>query len=212
MRIAFDLDEILAEFTLSIFKYHNARFGTSYTEKNMTSFYYSEIWGKTPEETAMIMEDFFKTEYFAALPPIKSAIRPLHHLKKQGHELFVVTGRQSIVEKATHDWVHQHFSGIFRNIYMTNQFGLSGRKYRKVDFCKQIEASVLVDDHLEYAFECAGGGIDVLLFDYPYNRKPVKPLLHNITRVYNWKGVLAEISKIDQKLLRSTVQFNNKIH
>lgn len=42
------------------------------------------------------------------------------------------------------------------------------------DLCREIGATVLIDDNPRYAVECASAGIDVLLYDwnhgYPWSR------------------------------------------
>jgi uncharacterized HAD superfamily protein len=59
-----------------------------------------------------------------------------------------------------------------------------------VEVCTQLQADLLIDDHLHHATEVAKADIPVLLFgDYDWNRTDSLPT--GITRAADWEGVRA---------------------
>lgn len=84
---------------------------------------------------------------------------------------------------------------MFRQVAFGNHWGLEGKKIRKVDLCRELGASVLIDDSLIYAREVASVGIKALLFDlegtYMWNKSDALPL--GVTRVFGWDDVLEQM-------------------
>jgi uncharacterized HAD superfamily protein len=60
----------------------------------------------------------------------------------------------------------------------------------KGEICAEIGADYMIEDGPEYALDVASKGINVLLYDAPWNRKHVFP--DNVKRIYSW----SEIEKI----------------
>lgn len=64
------------------------------------------------------------------------------------------------------------------------------RKRLKSEVCKEIGASVLIDDALKHAEEVASHGIPVLLPDKPWNRDYTPP---GVVRVQSWNDIVSWI-------------------
>jgi 5'(3')-deoxyribonucleotidase len=69
-------------------------------------------------------------------------------LKKQGHNLTVVTGRQIYATVAAESTINKHFHGIFDDIIYTNSYSLLGPESTKVEVCERIKADYLIDDSI----------------------------------------------------------------
>lgn len=120
-------------------------------------------------------------------------------LKAKGYRLVVVTSRQLVIKDATHDWLERNFpDGIFDEVVFGNHWGKNGVKTSKLDLCKELNASVLIDDSLIYATEVAKEGIPALLFSldnsYPWNQADELP--RGVTRVTDWNAVVDQVVKL----------------
>lgn len=195
MKIAVDVDEILANLIDPVIAFHNEQFQTSLVRNDFTSYNFDEVWGGTHVEAIQKVHQFFETEHFRNIRPVVGAVEGVQKLKEK-HDLFVVTSRQSVVEEQTKAWLNQHFPEMFKEIHVTNGFSLSGQKRLKKDVCKQVGASLLIDDCLEYALDCAAAGIPVVMLDYPWNQTKPGELPENVKRVFSWEEILREIGKM----------------
>ena len=99
-----------------------------------------------------------------------------------------MTGRDTILEKATQDWLKEHFTGIFGGIHLTKHFNQEGKKVHKSQVLLQLGAKFFIEDSLEYAFDAADKGIKTILFgDYDWNQTDELP--KGVTRCKNWQEV-----------------------
>lgn len=193
MIIAIDLDEVLADTTPALIRYHNATYGTLLTFEDFRHYEWWRVWGGTREESVKKFLDFVSTPYFQEVLPVKGSQEVLSKLRKD-HVLHVVTSRQTELESVTSLWVDTYFPGVFREIHVANhaQWALSGKTRTKVEICRRLDATLLVEDSLVYASECESDNIPVLLLDYPWNQGKVPS---NTKRVLSWAAVLEHIEK-----------------
>ena len=195
MKIAIDVDEILANLVDSVITFHNETYNTSLTRDTFRSYQFHENWGGTQLEAIEKMHEFFQTPYFPNVQPMPGAVEAIKKLKED-HQLYVVTSRQAVITKETHEWVEKHFPKMFESIYLTNSWGLTGPKRTKKDVCQEIGAQIFIDDSLDYALECAELEIPVLMLDYPWNQAE---LPRCITRVFSWEEIVEEVSELGAK-------------
>lgn len=183
--IAVDYDDVIVPTSHLIIDHYNQTYGTQLTLRDM----YTDIpehWGVTDDRTAIDrVEAYIKTDEYLQAPPFKSAIQSITRLAKR-YELHIVTGRNTIVRRATEAVLEQYFPGIFASVQFTDMY--SDKPRSKAEVCLEIGASLLIDDHLRHAEEVAAKGIDVLLFgSYPWNEATT--LAEHITRVQDWDEV-----------------------
>jgi uncharacterized HAD superfamily protein len=184
--IAIDCDDVIVGTASLTLNHYNKMYGTHLALKDM----YSKdlkVWGVTDDATAIArVEAYQKTNEYQNALPFHEAIEATRRLSKQ-YKLYVVTGRPTFIETATKNLLERHFPEIFQSIEFTNFFGNKPRS--KSDVCRELEADLLIDDHLGHAIPVAQCGIDVLLFgDYPWNYTPEK-LPDNVRRVRGWPDV-----------------------
>lgn len=196
VRIAVDLDEVLGGFLDALVMFHNDRYGSNLTRSDFDSYTFRDVWGGTEEESTVKVNLFFKSSYFTEILAVKGAVEGVNRLKSLGFELAVVTSRQLFIEEETRAWVNRFFPGAFCEILFGNTWGQEGQKRTKPDLCRQTGASMMIDDSLYYASQCAQEGFPTLLFDldgsYRWNQtdQPLPPL---VRRVCSWQQVLDEI-------------------
>src|SRR3989344_278504 len=198
MNIGVDIDEVLAELTEAFLEYHNHTYGTSFKKKDMFSYAYHEVIGGTEEETKKKLMTFFDTDFFRNIKTVHGAKEAIA-LLAQKHKLSVITARPHFIRQQTEHLIESHFPKYFSTITLTNQWHGAGAKRYKSEVCKERKVSIMIDDSLYHAKDCAAQGIHVLLIDinYPWNHTSEK-LPENIKRVQSWKEIITEINNYEK--------------
>ncbi len=187
--IAFDVDDIFFEFYLALTLFHNERYGTRLRKEDFRSYFVHEVWGGTAEEGVAKVWEFYGTEEFRYLPLVRGAEHAVRCLAEK-YDLVAVTGRPHGLAGLTTEMLGRHFSGCFKSVHHTDAFGIGGGVPQpKVDVCFEVGARTIVEDYLGHALPCADAGMDVILFDQPWNRGVAIPTYVN--RAHSWADVLA---------------------
>ena len=169
-RIAVDVDEVLAQFLLSLNSYYAERFGKQYHIEHYDEYYFCKVWNCSPEASNDIVHQFFESHHFRdGIVPVPGALDVLKKLQSKC-DLVVVTSRQTAIQDATLRWIEAHYPGIFTELYFCNHFALEGESFTKAEIMKKHGIDMLIDDNKNYALESAEEGLDVILFgSYPWN-------------------------------------------
>ncbi|KAK9830735.1 hypothetical protein WJX74_004534 [Apatococcus lobatus] len=209
MRVAVDVDEVLARFLPSLNRFVKERYNIVFALSDYSVYEFHRVWRCDRDTARNIVHEFFGSKHFIhGIRPIPGAFQSLQRLK-QHCELVVVTSRQNAIQDATRAWLDQHYPQTFREVFFGNHFAKEGATRTKSDICREVGASVLVDDNPGYAVDCATAGLQVLLYDwqmsYPWNR-PCPELDHPlIQRVGDWRQVehaLKQLSRAHQQKLQ----------
>lgn len=187
MNIALDMDSVIADIGPALVKYHNKRFGTSYTIEDHDTYDFTKVWGCSAEEAMERVFDFYRSEDANQIQPVKGAVGAVSYLS-QKHKLYVITSRPHFTDKKTLNWVEKYFPGKFERVIHSNQFNKAGEKFRlKSEIALELRAEAMFEDHIDYANDCAEAGIKTYLLEMPWNRgREVNPL---VTRMRNWTEV-----------------------
>ena len=173
IKIGFDIDEVLAGNFIELFlRYYNERFKANHKKEDILDYDLSKVFGISRKEVTAIFHGFYSSSLFKEIMPAKGSIELIQKLNGEGHELYVVTGRQIFIKEDTIRFL-EHYNECFKSIEFTKNDALvddEKRKLRKVDVCKKLSLSLLVDDQQEHAKDCAREGIEVFLFDKPWNK------------------------------------------
>lgn len=191
MKIAVDLDEILSNSTLEFLNFYKNNYGEDFLLEQITDYSYDAInFSKEPHH--LVMTKFHNSQEFEDMSVVAGAKEAIELLTKE-HELFVVSGRPESLRGKTIQWLNENFSNCFKDVFITNTYSFekNHKHVTKSSFCLDHGVTLLIDDQLYFAEECAKNGIKVLLFDYPWNRKD--GLDDNITRVFSWSEIVEKI-------------------
>ncbi|CAL5228676.1 g11849 [Coccomyxa viridis] len=200
LRVAVDVDEVLGRFLHSLNKFCEEEYGLLFDIPDYSVYEFAKIWKCTTDESNRIVHDFFESQHFAAgILPIPGAYHSLQRLRGSC-DLVVVTSRQHCIRQPTLAWVQEHFPDVFREVHFGNHWALEGKSKAKSEICRDIGATVLIDDNPRYAVECASAGIDVLLYDwndsYPWSKTADGPVHPQIQRVRNWTEVEEALARL----------------
>lgn len=187
MLIALDLDEVLADFSTALIKFHNDTYSTSLTRDKIFTYSFWKVWGGTRGEAIQKVRKFYFTKYFKDMKPVPGSVYGVGEIIER-HELVIITSRPNDFIEETSRWIEKYFPSRFNDIYFAyNQWIREKGNESKLEICLNLGVDVLIEDSLEYAKECAKEGIEVLLLDCPWNQ--TKKLPKRIKRVYNWREI-----------------------
>ena len=188
-KIAIDIDGVLADLQIVMFKWHNLTYGTDISPEKIISYDLSVSFQCSKEESWKRVDEFFNSSYINLIAPIEGSVKAVKRLKKK-HELYVVTSRSLNLQEHTITWIAKHFGNAFQQIVFSHN-GKNKTYHSKSELCTKLGVTIIVEDCLEYANECAKAGIDSLLFDlngtYGWNKNGKVHQL--VERVYSWKEI-----------------------
>jgi 5'(3')-deoxyribonucleotidase len=147
VRIAVDIDEVLAPFLPTMMKWRSPQ----RTLPPNYKYLYRDIYDISEQESSKLVRDFYESEDFATMSPIKYSVDAMRELKK-GNKLFIVTGRQKVVRDKTQLWIQDNFPGVFEDVIMTNSF--TNEEISKADVCKLLHIGLMIDDSMDVCQDC----------------------------------------------------------
>ena len=199
LRIAVDVDDVLAENAAGIVAFSNQRWGT-----NLTVDDYDEHWAKmwqvdNAEGVERRTAEIVSTSLSAGYGHIGGALEVLERLA-QHHHLMIATSRCLQVKGDTIAWIDEHFPGIFAStaVYFSgiwDELTNDSHRATKAELMTQINADVLIDDQLKHCQAVAAHGRNALLFgDYAWNQAAMLPA--GVVRCTNWYEVEVAIERL----------------
>ena len=128
--LAVDIDEVLAHFIPILAEFHNLHYnkegqGTHMSAASFSSFEFHKVWGGSPSEASVKMENFYESVHFKEIPPIADALQACLSLK-MNFDLQIITARQTKLREVTVDWVEKHYPGIFSHYHFGNHWSTEG--------------------------------------------------------------------------------------
>lgn len=194
MKIAVDLDDVLASFIAEFLKWYNAKNGTDWKFEDVVDYHWPNFMHITVEQAIQDVHDFFLTPEFANLPLMPGARGFILQLSKQ-HELYLVTARQNIAQKTTYDWLDKNFPNIFQAVLFANHYSNDGSPaLTKGELCQRVGCELLIDDDGRHLDSLIDYGIEAILIDKPWNQNT--QLSGGVTRAYNWDEALQTVEKL----------------
>ncbi len=187
MKIAIDLDEIIAGFLDAFIKYHNNTYNTTYHKSDFFSYEFWKVIGGTREEAIDKVYGFHNSHYFDEIEPLDGAIDAVKKLKTE-NKLYLITSRQDDFKDKTRAWIDKHLSNTFDKVLHSNAYPKNGTGRKKSGLCDRLNIDALIEDNLDYAIECAKPDRKMILFKYPWNEQRKKP--KGIYIVTSWNEAL----------------------
>ncbi len=195
MKIAIDLDEVLGDFVGAFLRWYNHRFGTKWTREDIVHYYVEDAMNISKDEAHQRIRHFY-TEEVGNISPLVGAVSATRMLAGK-HDLFVISARHSYLRASTEQWLEQHFPGIFEGVHLTQDGLQSGSKEKtKAEICKELGCKVLVDDASHHVEPFLGTGIQVIIFNHPWNVYHRFP--PSVKRADSWQEVIGLIEELDR--------------
>lgn len=192
MKIGIDIDDVIVEFARVYLIKYTEKYGKEFDFENLFSFNLWEPLKISKEEDFSLADEYYDSSDFENIPLLEKAKESILELSKY-HELIFITSRPLKIKEKTLSYLNKHFSGINHNIFFTNDIFKNQIK-SKVEVRIQENVDFMIEDNKDYALSCANNGINIILFDKPWN----KNIEHeNIRRVDNWKEAMIILKNAD---------------
>ena len=202
MKIGIDVDEVLCDTLAGFIAFHNQVYGSALVHADFTSYEWSSVLGLSFEEASRRVHEFLDHELFTGVAPVSGAVEAVRELGVN-HELVVVTSRWDKMIPPTYTWIDAHFKNVFSDIHFSKNAFAMGNNVNtrtKADICEQEGIDLIIEDALEYAKECAIRGIEVFLYDQPWNSGA---LPDGMTRVESWDAVVKKMGTVPITVIQS---------
>jgi len=149
----------------------------------------------SPDERDRFRIKLYDGTFFSELEVYEDCPAVLERLVAAGHELYFITARAERRRYITETWlrekgildhakaVHLKPIGDFRPEYPRGRYDATGSAEYKTRLAKELVLDAFCEDDIVIAKTLADAGIQVFLFDQPWNRDLVGD---RITRVHGW--------------------------
>jgi uncharacterized HAD superfamily protein len=181
LNLGFDIDGVIANFTQPLLDVIKENYGVNLNSSDIYTFDLNIVLGITKSEGNQLVNQTLKKD----LPLNPGAKETLEKLSRDGHNIYLLTGRYEYLRDITQSWLKE--KGVpYTQLHMLNV----GEKYRaNVD-----PLDLIVEDSLVDALEWTHKVKNVLLYDQPWNRTlNVKNLTK---RVYGWNEIYETIQNL----------------
>jgi uncharacterized protein len=196
MRIYSDFDDVICETAQALSVLAKGMFGRDVPYENIEFFNLQKAFSLTDEEIDRLMTRAHETDFLVDLKPIPGAVTSVQALSSAGHEVVIVTGRQSLCHEGTSQWLRNHGLGHLEILYVD--------KYKRapaelpVHVPKMLTIEELHALHFDLAIDDSPTALDLLahrtqchiiVFDRPWNRQYTG--IPHLRRAFTWQDILA---------------------
>jgi uncharacterized HAD superfamily protein len=181
VNLGFDIDGVIANFSLPLIERIRRDYGITVQESDIYCFDLNIVLGITKAEETKFVESILAS----SLPLYNGAKETLEQLNRDGHGIYLLTGRWSHLREATETWLKEN--GVpYTELHLLDV----GKKYQ----ANVAPLDVIVEDSLEEALEWSGKVQNILIYDHPWNKTlNVRGLTK---RVYGWSEIYREIQQL----------------
>jgi uncharacterized HAD superfamily protein len=185
-----DIDDVLAESTLSFLSILEQDFGKIFSFDQITDFDLKKSFHLTDLEYEQFFYAIHQPETLLGLEPIEDAIHILEQWQKHGYRIVVVTGRLTDAYESSLAWLAKHKipcnTFIMLDKYsrpgVDRHIALSLQEFSKMRFTLAVEDSLMMARFLSNNMN-----IPVALMDRPWNQ--TSSLDGRIVRCHSWQEV-----------------------
>ena len=127
------------------------------------------------------------------LKPIEDASYYIKKLKEDGHEIYIITGRNNgeytNPNKVTKQWLDK-YDIVYDRLIFTNAYD----KHAKTEVCLKNNIDLMIEDSTRISLDLINNGIKVYTMNTRYNQKE-----QTLDRVSRWKEIYEKISNLNKK-------------
>ena len=184
MRIAIDVDGVLADQVKSILVRLNAKYGRQWKHEDVIK------WDQEFEDTDIekeINKALLEKNYILEIETIPGAVEAVATLAQQ-HWIMIASARPTETQEFTMRWLTKHFDSYFKDFINTVDTG-------KAD----LDADILIDDNIDHISAFSSNKGVGILFSQPWNREReiLEPMI-KIGKVWVCNGWLEVKRKIEE--------------
>ncbi len=196
MKIAIDIDEVLAEQLDSLIEFYKQETNIFIPKDEFFTYDWWKVWNISLKEAIEIDYKFKNSDLFDNLEVVFGSTDAIRKLKNN-NTLIIITARPNSFKDKTLKWLNKNFEDSFDKIYHSSDFHIENENNKtKADFCRKLGVDVIIEDNLEYSLDCVENGFKVILLDKPWNQGEN---YENISRCGNWNEILEKIKEIENE-------------
>lgn len=185
MRIGIDIDGVLTDFAGPFLQWYNQQHGTNHSFDSLREYELTTTLSISEEYMRERMDAFYDTLWFKHLNPSPYTQEEISLLHMQ-HTLVVITARPYKLEARTRSWLERFFPRRFSEFIFANHYAQEGAARDKPALCQEANLDIVIDDWHACAATCAQKGIRTLVFNQPWNQKP---MTKGMRRVHSWREI-----------------------
>lgn len=195
MRIGIDIDNCISNFDDTLLKEylkHDKELRNTGIINENPEYLRKGMFDWTEEEE----KSFYNAniENFARkLRPIEDSSYYIKKLKKDGHEIYIITGRNNGEYKNPHEltkeWLNK-YDIVYDRLIFTDAYD----KHTKTEVCLENNIDLMIEDSTRISLDLISNGIKVYTMNTRYNQKE-----QTLDRVSKWKEIYERISKLNKK-------------
>ena len=194
MRIGIDIDNCIANFDDTLLKEylrHDKKLRDTGIINENAEYIRVGMFDWTDEEEKSFynanIENFAKT-----LEPIQDSVYYIKKLKDNGHEIYIITGRNNgeytNPHELTKEWLNK-YNIVYDKLIFTNAYD----KHAKTEICLENNIDLMIEDSTKISLDLLNNGIKVYTMNTRYNQKE-----QTLDRVSNWNEIYEKILKLNK--------------
>ncbi len=188
--IVIDIDGTKIDTLPVINNFYNQANNTNLKLSDYKDYDLGEVWGISNERVNEIIEDLYHSRFLLQAAPMPFAQEAIARLAAK-YNLVSATARPDYIQNQTQFQLDRFFPGHIQQIIYIGHYKLSEESHSKLGACLQVDASIIIDDHLETILECAENGIRGILFGKQYDLGENGQInWEEIERARDWREVL----------------------
>lgn len=202
MRIGIDFDEVVSATNERLFAGVTAALGREDIPYNHENLDWEDVLCLTKTELQLVIRTISSRHSFhKSLPLIKNCQTVLTRLKKQGHDLFIVSARPTWGLPYSAVWLREH--GILPLITTITHRPREASQWEeyKVTEARRLKLDIFIEDAPKTVIALAHAGIPTIIIDLPYNRTIKNHRL--IFRVQGWREIPQIIRQLEKSQPKS---------
>ena len=197
MKIGIDLDDVMAICAVAYLRKFAEEYRVELPDEREIGWHLLRDMDPyvSPEERDRFRIKLYDGTFFSELEVYEDCPAVLEQMVAAGHELYFITARAERRRYITETWlrekgildhakaVHLKPIGDFRPEYPRGRYDATGSAEYKTRLAKELVLDAFCEDDIVIAKTLADAGIQVFLFDQPWNRDLVGD---RVTRVHGW--------------------------
>ncbi len=197
MKIGIDLDDVMAICAVAYLRKFAEEYRVELPDEREIGWHLLRDMDPyvSPEERDRFRIKLYDGTFFSELEVYEDCPAVLEQMVAAGHELYFITARAERRRYITETWlrekgildhakaVHLKPIGDFRPEYPRGRYDATGSAEYKTRLAKELVLDAFCEDDIVIAKTLADAGIQVFLFDQPWNRDLAGD---RVTRVHGW--------------------------
>jgi uncharacterized HAD superfamily protein/uncharacterized membrane protein YqhA len=192
MKIFIDVDNIIVDFESQFRKFLNKKTRKKLAREDIRDFEFYKSFGISSEQEIKFHNEFLKKKGYKKLKIIKGCKEGIKRLMELGQIAFI-SPRPEEIRDITLEWFKKNKIPIRTDLLFLAK--------DKISYSSQFD--IILEDKWEDALKLAQIGKNIVLYDYPWNRKKDNNgnilQSENIIRVSNWEEIIESIEKIAEE-------------